>query len=101
MINYRINIKEKKDTIPASRDGIEVPEPPKIELKLGNLTRKKNKQKTVTITFYNLKVQFLKWCISTFGIPFWDVKDNQPGFSFQFFCFSVTDKILKYHDETT
>lgn len=51
MINYRINIKEKKDTIPASRDGIEVPEPPKIELKLGNLTRKKTNKKQLLSHF--------------------------------------------------
>lgn len=41
MINYGITIKEKKNTIPASRNGIEVPEPPKMELKLVNLTKKK------------------------------------------------------------
>lgn len=41
MINYSISIKEKKNTIPASRDGIEVPEPPKMELKLGHFTKEK------------------------------------------------------------
>lgn len=44
MINCRINIKEKKNTIPASRDGIEVPEPPEMELKLGHFTKEKKKR---------------------------------------------------------
>lgn len=34
-------------------------------------------------------------------IPFGDVKDEQPAFSSQLLGFSVTYKILKYHDQTT
>lgn len=56
---------------------------------------------TVSTALDHLKVQVLQCGISKSAIPFRDVKDNQPGASFQAFCFSVTDKILKYHDETT
>lgn len=56
---------------------------------------------TVSTALDHLKVRVLRCGIYKSLIPFRDVKDNQPGVSFQVFGFSVTDKILKYHDETT